>query len=65
MSCSVRRASVGFPLGLRFRTLLDIPDNRLPTLMDVDMLDGDLLLSLASMAVKRLDLGDEGPRQLV
>jgi hypothetical protein len=33
---------------------LDVPDNRLATLMDIHMLDGDFLLSLAPVAVEGL-----------
>ena len=32
--------------------MLDVADDRLPALVDVDVLDGDLLLALAAMAVQ-------------
>jgi hypothetical protein len=48
-------------LGLIFRLSLiptprgNGPDDRLPTLMDVDMLDFDVLLTFAPMPVERFD----------
>ena len=39
-------------------------DDRLPTRMDMDMLDSDFLLALAAIALESLDLHRESPEQL-
>jgi hypothetical protein len=43
----------------------DIPDNGLPALMHMDVLDHHPLLSLASMLVERFHQEAEGPARLV
>jgi hypothetical protein len=42
-----------------------LPTIALPTLGDVDVLDGHLLLAAASVSLERLDLRRERPRELV
>jgi hypothetical protein len=43
----------------------DVADDRLPTLGDVDVLNGHLLLAAASVSLERLDLRRERPGELV
>ena len=46
---------IGFSAVLRLRAPLDIPDNRLPALVDVNVLDRDFLLALAAVAIERVE----------
>ena len=43
----------------------DVADDRLPTLIDGDMLHRDLLFSSGSIALERFELGCEGLRKSV
>ncbi len=44
---------------------LDVPDNRLPAVCDVDVLNGDGLLTAVSVFAQRLDLRGQGAGELI
>lgn len=43
----------------------DVADDGLAAVVNMDVLDGDLLLALAAVSLERLDLGGEGAGQFV